>query len=296
MIEPTAQQSRRVIHGDISQIAGRSWTHGLFWVVLLAAGGVDVVTFYQVLILVLNVPPLMVTIAVAGFALVALTLAHYAGLQARATINPRNITGSKTLALVLGGTWALLGLTAFVVRLVLEPAGGSAGASTFTTESGAVTDDLGTGGSATPVYLSALLFLVLYIATGVVASLAGYFRQEPAARQFGRAATKRTTAATKHADTHWELSQAEQVWVAISRARERREAAMAQVDRQFEATANRLRADAELIIANNRNAARAVAPAGSDDPTVPIPLPSVAYPHHHPISVGRRRTTEEEAQ
>ena len=79
MIEPTGQPARRIVHGDISQIAGRSWTHGLFWLVLLAAGGVDVVTFYQVLILVLNVPPLMVTIAVVGFASVALTLAHYAG-------------------------------------------------------------------------------------------------------------------------------------------------------------------------------------------------------------------------
>ncbi|MCU7728858.1 hypothetical protein ODJ79_34535 [Actinoplanes sp. KI2] len=289
MIEPTDRPPRGIIHGDLSQIAGRSWTHGLFWLVLLAAGGVDVVTFYQVLILVLNVPPLMVTIAVAGFASVALTLAHYAGLQARATINPRNITGSKTLALVLGGTWAMLGVVAFVVRLVLEPGG----ASTFTTDSGTVTDDLGTGGSSTPLYLSALLFLVLYIATGVVASLAGYFRQEPAARQFGRAATKRTTAATKHADTHWEFSQAEQVWLAISRARRRREVAMAEVDRQFEATANRLRADAELIFAQNRNAARAVGRTGWDDPTVPIPLPP-AYPPRPPHQRQPRTDRPEE--
>jgi len=309
MIDP-APRPARIIHGDLAQIAGRPWSHALFWLVLLAAAGVDVVTFYQVLILVLDVPDLLVTIAVIGFAAVALTLAHYAGLQARQVINPRNITGSKTLALTLGGTWLLLGATAFIVRFVLEPAG-SAGASQFSTDGGPTTD-LGTNTEATSQHLAALLFLVLYVATGMVTALAGYFRQEPAARQFGRAVERRSTAAAKYADTSWGHAQAEQVWEAIGRARARRVDAMNQVDLQFEATADRLRAEAQLIFSRNRMAGpfppppafpdrrhpadlgppppRATNGVAADDPTVPILLPPAAPQPRHPRSDDSEET------
>jgi hypothetical protein len=69
---------------------------------------------------------------------------------------------------------------------------------------------------------------------------------------------------------------------------------MAQVDRQFEATANRLRADAELIFAHNRNAARAVGRTGSEDPTVPILLPPAEPPPPQPPHQRQPRTDESE--
>jgi hypothetical protein len=286
----TPDRNPTIINGDLPQIAGRSWTHALFWLVLLAAAGVDVVTFYQVLVLVMDVPVQLVTISVVGFAVVALTLAHYAGSQARAAINHRNVTGSRTVALTLGITWAALGAAAFIVRLVLEPSGASAGSSTFTTDSGPLNDP-SAGGPSAEQYLPALLFLVLYVATGLVSGLAGYLRQEPAARQYVRAVERRTRAAEKYAEASWDHVQAEQVWTAIDRARDRRVAAMRHMDRQFEATVCRLRAEAQLIFA--RNVARAQPPAVpghygraaahpvGEDATVPLHLP--------PTPPGQRR-------
>jgi hypothetical protein len=253
MTHPTggaARLNRRVIHGELSQIAGRSWSHALFWLVLALAAGVDVVTFYQVLILVLNVPEELVMVAVAGFAAVALTLAHYTGLQARQAINPRNITGSRTLALLAGGTWLVLGVTAFAVRLVLEPAMNDVGTSQIVVD-GVPAQNVG-GSSGSGEYLGALLFLALYLSTGVVTGLAGYFRQDPAARQYGRAVELRSTAAAKYAHSNRAYAQADQVWKAIQRARERHDEALQHMNGQFAAAAGRLRAEAQVVIAQTR--------------------------------------------
>src|SRR5262249_26828705 len=79
---PLVPPGLRVIHGNLSQVLGRSWGQALAWVVLLAAAGVDIATFYQVLVLVMNVPAPVVWGAVVGFTAVALALAHQAGTQA----------------------------------------------------------------------------------------------------------------------------------------------------------------------------------------------------------------------
>ncbi|MEV6343259.1 hypothetical protein [Actinoplanes sp. NPDC051851] len=291
----TTPRGARIIYGDPSQIAGRPWTKAFSWLVLAAAAGVDIVTFYQVLVLVLNVPDELVIVSVVGFAAVALALAHHAGLQARQALDPRTVAGSRTIAVIAAGGWALLGAVAFLVRIVLEDSTGS-GASQFTTEDGLVTD-LGAGTGTAEHYLPALLFLVLYLATGLVAALAAYFRQDPAAVQFNRAAERRSKTAREYADTRSRYARAKAVLDAIAQARRRREDAIRQLDGQFDAAARMLHSEAQLRLSRSRAAAGRRPPVfyaqgfpvdpahpplptdrGLADPTLRIPLIPPAAP------------------
>lgn len=246
MTAPTPTPLPRVVHGDVSQIASRSKLSAGMWLVVIAAGGVDVVTFYQVLALVLDVPEWMVWVSVVGFAAVALTLAHYAGLQARQVTNPRNLTGAFIAGWIFAGTWLMLGVAAFVVRFVVSLPS-SAGGSSFVVD-GAAQQTLADSADATSQRLSALLFMVLYIATGTVAALHGYFRQEPAVRQYGRAVVRRSGMARRHARSVSELRFAEQTLRSIERTRQRREESWQRTQQQCQAAAHRLKHETRLLL------------------------------------------------
>jgi hypothetical protein len=256
--------SGQVIHGDVSLIANRPWTHAFFWLVLLAALGVDVVTFYQVLVLVLDVPEWMVWLAVTGFVSVALTLAHYAGVQAKQGLSPRNVLGSVTAAWIFAGIWAALGATAFVVRYIIsQPT--SAGTSTFIVE-GSAQATVADSADLTSQHLSALLFLVLYVATGAVAALGGFFRPDPMARQYGRALERRAGAARRHANSSFRVSQVQQTVDSIARARTRREEAWVHAQQQCTAAAERLKREARLLISTARRETSEPDPGPQDGP------------------------------
>jgi uncharacterized membrane protein YecN with MAPEG domain len=296
MTGQTAAPSKpRVVHGDVSQIAGGPKLNSVLWLVVLAAGGVDIITFYQVLVLVLNVDEWMVWVSVVGFAVVALTLAHYAGLQARQAANPRNITGSVTAGWLFAGIWLALGVTAFVVRYVISLPS-SAGMSTFVVD-GTSSATIADSADATSQQLSALLFLVLYIATGTVAALHGFFRPEPAIKQYRRALGRRSEVARRHAHTSARAEFARQTLTSIERARQRREQALRQSQDEGRVVAERLRQEAVMHLSALRGQRGAVARHGRHYQTGNVigraDAPSVAT-EDFPYATGLRHEPTQE--
>jgi hypothetical protein len=252
--------SGRVIHGNLAQIAGQPWTNALFWFVLAAAAGVDVVTFHQVLLLAMNESELMLWTAVTGFTVVALTLAHYTGIQAKHATNPRNVAGARVTGWLCFGVWLLLGVTAFVFRFVVaEPV--DAGTSSFVVD-GAEQTAADQSGDLQAQRLSALLFLTLYVGTGTVSALAGFIRNNPDAKQYNRAVNRRTQVARRHAHSKSVLSAASQLWIAINRVRDRRNEQWANVETQCSDAARRLKPEARLCL---------LAIRGPGEPTRPLP-------------------------
>ena len=296
------RSGQRVILGDLTQMMGPSWGHRAAWVVLLAAAGVDVATFYQVLVLVMNAPEPVVWGAVIGFTLVALALAHRAGTQAREAVNPRNVVGAKVTALMCIGIWLLLGITAFIVRYVIQAAD-DGNTSTFIVDGQA--QNVGGDSEATAQHLSALLFLVLYLATGMVSSLAGWLRPNPAARMWKRAERKRTKAARRYARSEERLAYARRLSGAISEERQRLVSDWEEAQQQCDHAAVRLRDEAWLMIEARRGppprpprgwpnggprprpgSAAGPAPGGPDADTVVFPS-VVLPPPDLPPSAGR---------
>jgi hypothetical protein len=242
----------RTAPGPFGDSIGRPRSHRLIWLVVLAAGGADIVTFYQVLILVLNVPELMVWIAVVGFTAVALALAHHSGQKARQAAGPRYSVGSTTIAWAAGAVWLMLGLLAFVVRYVI------ANASTSDTSSISVVG----GSSAAPVnsvdltsqHLAALMFLGLYIATGFVTGLSGFMRIDPAAEQLGRAWSQRSRLARALDGVRRWMARLDQMLKAIDAARTRTLTQQEQAEKHCDDLAKQLKAKARLQLMNRRKA------------------------------------------
>jgi hypothetical protein len=135
---------------------------------LLFAAGADVVAFYQVLSRTLtDLRIALVCLAVAGFTVMSLTLAQFAGRLLRDRAAGYGTPGRWPAWLVLI-PWTLLGLAALLARLIIA----LGDLSQPTTNSGA--DDQG------PKALSAaILFLVLYLASGAVAGFGEYLTRNP---------------------------------------------------------------------------------------------------------------------
>jgi signal transduction histidine kinase len=260
-----------VIHGNLAEVVGRPWTHAIFWVVVLAAGAVDIATFYQVLVVVLNAPEWLVWAAVVGFVLVVLTLAHNAGLQIRKVVDPRYQIASGTMAWTFGGTWLLLGLVAFGVRFVITQPLSSDGSS-FTGEAATSSVDVV---DTTSQHVTALLFLALYIATGVITALAGgYSGPDPNAKLFGRAVGQRSGAVHRHAATKRRFGRIVHLAEELEDAVARSEAVWATAQEQSAAAAERLKREIRLRIA----AVPPPPPPYRSAPTYPSPPP------HQPTS------------
>ena len=250
----------RVIHGDLSQIAGQPWTHALLYLVVAAAAGVDIVTFHQVLLLAMNETEWMLWLAVVGFTVVALALGHYTGAQAKHATNPRNVAGARATAWICFAVWLLLGATAFVFRFVVaEPV--DTGASVFQVD-GVEQSAAGSDGTETQ-YMSALLFLSLYIGTGTISGLAGFIRHSADAKQYNRAVNRRTQIARRHARSKSVLASANQLDTAINRVRDRREDQWTNVEAQCTDAARRLKQEARLYL---------LAIRGPEGPTQELPV------------------------
>ncbi|MFI9814016.1 hypothetical protein [Saccharothrix variisporea] len=242
---PGVVRRRPVIHGDPSQIVGPPWTAGLYYFVLLAAAGVDVVTFHQVLMAAVDEKELFLWVMVVGFTVVCLALSHTVGQQARQGVATRHVVGARTAALLCLAGWLALGVAAFVFRW--NYAGTDAGSSISIVIEGQET----TGGAeadAQERHLSALLFLSLYVATGLVSGVAGYLRHNPAARQYARALARRSKAAAKQARIQSKLAAATELGEAIDRARRQREADWAALEVRCRAAADRLKDETRLAL------------------------------------------------
>ncbi|MFG3557840.1 hypothetical protein ACGGAQ_26010 [Micromonospora sp. NPDC047557] len=144
-------------------------------VALLLAAGADVAAFYSALADGLNAPTYLLFLLVAGFTAVALLLAHGSGRIFRDL--DQGAPGARRLALsVCLVGWALLGVAAFLARLLLaeEASGGSFGTPTSAqTDSGAV-------------LVMAILFLALYLATGAAAALVAYWNHNSLSHAYAR--------------------------------------------------------------------------------------------------------------
>ncbi|HKT00677.1 MAG TPA: hypothetical protein VJT31_14195 [Rugosimonospora sp.] len=224
--ERSRDDTRLVLAGNQSRIAGRPMGHALMAMVLLAAVGADFVAFHQILVLV--VPNMLAWVTAAGFSAVSLLLAREVGRRARQAIHPRKTPGATTWGWISFGMWWLLGTTAFLVRYLIGAVPG--------------------GGSSTAQHLSGLLFVALYVNTGAVAAVQGFFQQDPAARQFGLALRWRAKARAR-------LAQAEQVQALIEAARQDRLHSWELSQQQCYAAAVRLKQQARLWVTAGRGPA-----------------------------------------
>lgn len=235
-----------VIQGDPAAIVGRPWTQAIFWVVVLAASAVDIATFYQVLVVVLNAPDWLVWSVVVGFVAVVLTLAHQAGVNIRRAVHPRHIVAARTLAWVFGGVWLFLGLVAFTVRFFIsQPL--SSDASTFTGDAASQSFD---NADLTSQHVTAFLFLAFYLATGVITGLVGgYARPDPSAKQYGMAMDQWSTAMKRHANTKRRFGRVIKLGEQVDEAEARSKEAFATAQQEAQALADRLKHEIRLRLA-----------------------------------------------
>jgi hypothetical protein len=243
--EPSRPFRRKVIHGDPSLIAGRSWTHALYYFVLLAAAAIDVVTFHQVLLAAINETEVLLWVVVVGFTVVALALSHTAGQQTRQSLNPRYVLGARPTALLSLLGWMAMGVTALIFRLVyVSPVNSSA--AMFVTDDPAVAAPLDAG--ASNQFASAMLFLAFFVGSGLVSGTAGFLRHDPAVRQYTIALARRTKAAKKEARTRSILAGATETQTALEQARLRHANDWANTQSQCVDTARRMKQEITLIL------------------------------------------------
>ncbi|HEY2224225.1 hypothetical protein [Actinomycetospora sp.] len=188
---------------DPTLLLGRSREDYLaLGIILLAIGG-DIAAFYVVLARVFRGSPFLIVIGTVGFAAAAVGLAHLVGqgLARRRCGDPRS---SVTLTVVALAVWLVLGVAAFVTRLLTpsttssDPFGsssggfGSGGGGGFGGSSGGFGSGGGGGfGSSGGVELSAalpaVLFGALFLASGVAAMVATFVSFNPVAGALRRA-------------------------------------------------------------------------------------------------------------
>ncbi len=148
-----------------TEITGRPIGELIYLIALAITVGADVTVFYQVISIAMpQLSSRMVWLTVAGFTAMSLALAHFAGRAFRDQMASHGPVSRRTLWLLVC-PWALLGATAFVVRLIVA-AGASGG-----TAVGA--------SSTTPQRASAIMFLALYVASGAVAGFGEYLTRNP---------------------------------------------------------------------------------------------------------------------
>ncbi|MET8996652.1 hypothetical protein [Amycolatopsis sp. NPDC004169] len=232
---------RRVIRGDASLIVGLPPTTGLQYLVLLAAAAVDVVAFNQVLTQALDEYEWALWGFVGGFTVVCLALSHTAGKSWKEASVQRHAPNASLIAKMCAGVWLALGLAAFFFRwFYAVPATGTT----------AEYDDPAQGQAADlPLQanlMPAILFLVLYLGTGVLSGAGAYKLHNPAARQWARAVAKRSKGAARMADLEAGLVAAERLAKQVEDLRER-----AEHDRKLylalpESSTAKVIADAEL--------------------------------------------------
>jgi hypothetical protein len=241
--EPEGNGRGTVIHGNPARIAGSSWTHALYYFVLLAAAVVDIVVFHQVLLDAFDETEETLWGLAGGFTLVALALSHTAGQQAKHGMNPRNPPGTRSIAVLCLVGWIVLGVVAFIFRYIyIDPA--NTATAVIEVEGQPEADP--SAATDTNQHLSAVLFMSFFVATGVVSGSAGFLRHDPDARQYARALSRRRKAAGDEARFRSVLAAAEETAVAIKAIRTRMEDAWADAERQCEDAATRLKQEFRL--------------------------------------------------
>ena len=161
-------EHRPAAYTDNGEIVGRGPGEHVSWIMLAVTACADLAVFHQVLgILMKQSGELTIWLAVAGFTACSLMLAHSAGRLHRdieVGFGRRGRAPRNALAIV----WLMLGLAAFAVRLLIEYLSGH-GASTVA----------GAGPDPGRAWGGAVLFLVLYLGSGLVAAVGAYHARNP---------------------------------------------------------------------------------------------------------------------
>jgi hypothetical protein len=148
-----------------TEITGRPISELIYALALAITVGADVTVFYQVVSIAMpSLSSRMVWLTVAGFTAMSLALAHFAGRVFRDRAAGHGPVSRLTMWLLVT-PWALLGVIAFTVRLIV------ASSTTSSTAVGA--------SSSTPQDASAIMFLALYVASGAVAGFGEYLTRNP---------------------------------------------------------------------------------------------------------------------
>lgn len=172
-------------------VAGRSLTAKAHFVVLLVSALADFGAFAQIVQLVLtNQPALVSYLVVLGLTTGVLYLAHAVGTMVRDRVARRN--AARWVWIMLGTTaWAAIGLVAFWVRLKVTDDQGQA--PTIDLSAAPDTPPATPNTSGLP---AALLFLALFIGTGLVAAIGAYLTHNPFPGEY-RTAVRRYGAAVR---------------------------------------------------------------------------------------------------
>ena len=207
--------SRRPLsYRDSTMLINRSREDYLSLAIIVLAIGGDIAAFYVVLARVFRGSTFLIVIGTLGFAAASVGLAHLVGqgLARRRCDDPRASTVLTAAALT---TWFVLGVAAFVTRL-LTPSTSSSGSTSFSSGSGFGGGSSGGfgggssggfggssggfGGSSSGLDLSAvlpaMLFGALFLASGVAAMVATFVSFNPVAGALRRA-EKRMKEATE---------------------------------------------------------------------------------------------------
>ena len=144
-----AELKRRRSYEDPAEVSGRSPGELIYVLALAVAAGADLAAFHQIVAIVLSTEQQwLVWLMVAGFTACALTLAHFAGRVARDIVAGYGPANARRQFWWLAVPWVLLGLVAFIVRLIGVKATASYGIGSTSADSARIA--------------AAFMFLVLY--------------------------------------------------------------------------------------------------------------------------------------
>jgi len=168
---PTTNRSS---YQSVGEVSGRSLSEAVYWLALSVIAGADVAAFYQVVAVVNPTGQgWLIWLLVAGFTVASLTLAHFAGRGPRVPAAARG-GARRSMVFALAGPWLALGLVAFIVRGIK-----ASSTSASTAEAAAL--------ASKQQLAAAVMFLVLYLASGFITFFGVYLTRNPLRVAYRRA-------------------------------------------------------------------------------------------------------------
>jgi hypothetical protein len=247
------------------EATGRLVGEAGYLIALAVTAAADFAAFYQVLSRILqDLGSSLVAVAVAGFTVMSLALAHFAGQLLRDGRAGHGPEHQRAVRLLLG-PWAVLGLSAFAVRLIFarSQAGGY-------TPAGFISP-------STQQLTSAFLFLSLYLASGAVAGFGEYLTRNPYRAHYRSALRSYHRALRRLGRSQPPYERALNVWQLQAREYEALEAGRAAAAELHGANADELKRYAAVLMASHLQN-----PSATDGMTI-----ADRRPHPHPPASRR---------
>jgi hypothetical protein len=242
-------------------------------IALAVTAGADFAAFYQALSRILqDLGSSLVAVAVAGFTVMSLALAHFAGQLLRDGKAGHGPDHQRAVGLLLI-PWAVLGLSAFMVRLI------------FARSQAGVYTPAGFISPSTQQLTSAFLFLSLYLASGAVAGFGEYLTRNPYRAHYRSALRSYHRSLRRLSRSQPPYERALSVWQLQAREYQAQEGSRAAAAELQSANADELKRYAAVLIA-----AHLQDPSATDGMTI-----EDRRPHPHP-PLSRRAFPDPTAQ